>query len=143
MDQSIPQSGDAVVDEKADNELVVIQGLFMDNSELQSRIHQLHEEKPVVRLNRLFATHLQNEVDSWLVNSMQDIMASFEDEWSLDLTDEDKTNLIMGMDVRVEVNSVLSGSPFGWPHAYHTPCILRPSFISYKQNRKEIKCSYF
>lgn len=85
----------------------------MDISELQSRIHQLQEEKPVVRLNRLFATHLQNEVDSYLVDRMKDIMASFEDEWSLDLTDEGKTNLMMGMDVRVEVNSVLSGSSFG------------------------------
>ena len=78
----------------------------MDISELQSRIHQLQEEKPVVRLNRLFAAHLQNEVDSYLVESMKGIMASFEDEWSLDLTDEGKTNLMMGMDVRVEVNSV-------------------------------------
>ena len=113
LDQSITQSGDAVIDGKADNEVVVIQGLFMDISELQSRIHQLQEEKPVVRLNRLFATHLQNEVDSYLVDRMKDIMASFEDEWSLDLTDEGKTNLMMGMDVRVEVNSVLSGSPIG------------------------------
>ena len=113
LDQSIPQSGDAVIDGKADNEVVVIQGLFMDISALQSRIHQLQEEKPVIRLNRLFATHLQNEVDSYLVNSIKDIMASFEDAWSLDLTDEGKTNLIMGMDVRVEVNSVPSGSPFG------------------------------
>ena len=78
----------------------------MNISKLQSRIHQLQEEKPVVRLNRLFATHLQNEVDSYLVDRMKDIMASFEDEWSLDLTDEGKTNLMMGMDVRVEVNSV-------------------------------------
>ena len=113
LDQSIPQSGDAVVDGKADNEVVVIQGLFMNISKLQSRIHQLQEEKPVVRLNRLFAAHLQNEVDSYLVESMKGIMASFEDEWSLDLTEEGKTNLMMGMDVRVEVNSVPSCSPFG------------------------------
>ena len=74
----------------------------MDISELQSRIHQFQEEKLVFRLNRLLATHFQNKVDSYLV----DMTASFEDEWSLDLTDEGKTNLMMGMDVRVEVNSV-------------------------------------
>ena len=109
----IPQSGDAIVDRKADNEAIAIQGLVMDISELQSKIQRLQEEHPVVRLNRLFATHLQNEVDRYLVNGMNDIMTTFEEEWSLALTDEGKTNLIMGMDVRVEVNSVPSGSPFG------------------------------
>ena len=51
----------------------------MDISELQSKIQRLQEEHPVVRLNRLFATHLQNEVDRYLVNGMNDIMTTFEE----------------------------------------------------------------
>ena len=84
----------------------------MDTSELQSKIQYLQDENPVVRLNRWFATHLQKEVDSFLHNGINDLVTSFEEEWSLDLSDEGKANLIKGLGVRVEVNGVPSGSPF-------------------------------
>ena len=86
--------------------------LLMDTFELRSKIQQLQTEDPVVRLNRRFATHLQHELDRHLINGMSEMMAAFEDEWCCRLSEEGKTNLIMGMDVRVEVNEVPAGLPF-------------------------------
>ena len=85
---------------------------LMDTFELRSKIQQLQTEDPVVRLNRRFATHLQHELDRHLINGMSEMMAAFEDEWCCRLSEEGKTNLIMGMDVRVEVNEVPAGLPF-------------------------------
>ena len=85
---------------------------LMDTFELRKKIQQLQAEDPVIRLNRRFATHLQNEVDSYLINGVNKMIASFEDEWCCRLSDEGKTNLIMGIDVRVEVNEVPAGLPF-------------------------------
>jgi len=84
----------------------------MDTFELRSKIQQLQTEDPVVRLNRRFATHLQHEVDRHLINEMNEMMAAFENEWCCQLSEEGKTNLIMGMDIRVEVNEVPAGLPF-------------------------------
>ena len=86
--------------------------LLMDTFELRSKIQQLQTEDPVVRLNRRFATHLQHEVDRHLINGMNEMMAAFENEWCCQLSEEGKTNLIMGMDIRVEVNEVPAGLPF-------------------------------
>ena len=84
----------------------------MDTFELRAKIQQLQIEDPIVRLNRRFATHLQHEIDSYLIKGMNEMIASFENEWCCSLSEEGKTNLIMGMDVRVEVNEVPAGLPF-------------------------------
>ena len=60
----------------------------MDTSGLQSKIQQLQDEHPIIRLNRWFATHLQNELNGFLVNCMKEIVSAFEEEWDFALSDE-------------------------------------------------------
>ena len=112
----------------------------MDTSGLQSKIQQLQDEHPIIRLNRWFATHLQNELNGFLVNCMKEIVSAFEEEWDFALSDEGKTGLMMGMDVRVEVNGVPFGSPFSWVDQHLVKLFVRHPLNLCTQYKTRFEC---
>jgi len=60
------------------------------------------------KTNRLFATHVQKEFDSFVTYRWNELIEGFEQEFCLGFTDERKEDLADGLDVKVSVGGVAS-----------------------------------
>ena len=76
--------------------------------EQQENIEALKPETLQQQTNRLFATHVQKEFDSFVTYRWNELIEGFEQEFCLGFTDERKEDLADGLDVKVSVGGVAS-----------------------------------
>ena len=74
----------------------------------QENIEALKPETLQQQTNRLFATHVQKEFDSFVTYRWNELIEGFEQEFCLGFTDERKEDLADGLDVKVSVGGVAS-----------------------------------
>ena len=67
------------------------------------------------RTNRLFATHIQKEFESFVAYRWNGLIEGFEQEFCLGFTDQRKEELADGLDVKVSVSGVDAGYMDAFP----------------------------
>ncbi|MAF73685.1 MAG: hypothetical protein CMH39_06690 [Micrococcales bacterium] len=77
--------------------------------EQQAKIELLKSETLKQKTNRLFATHIQKEFESFVTYRWDMLVEGFEQEFGLGFTDQRKEELADQLDVKVSVDGVASG----------------------------------
>ena len=77
--------------------------------EQQAKIELLKSETLKQKTNRLFATHIQKEFESFVTYRWDMLVEGFEQEFGLGFTDQRKVELADQLDVKISVDGVASG----------------------------------
>ena len=77
--------------------------------EQQEKVEILKSETLQQKTNRLLATHIQKEFNSFIACRWDQLIEGLEQEFCLGFTDARKEELADGLDVRVSVSGVTSG----------------------------------